>query len=281
MVICYNEEDRIARCLESLSFCNELVVVDSNSTDRTAEIASRYTDRVIFQPFLGNMEQKNFALEKATCDWVVSLDADEALSEELVAEIQRAIAEEGEKFSGFVLDRLTYFLGVWHDRGEWYPDDQLRVFKRSLGRWEGRDPHGRVRLTGPTRRLQGRLFHFNYRDLSEQVKTIDLFSRRQSQAMHEEGIRFRLVDLLFRPFYRFVKSYVLKQGFRRGLPGFLIAISGSYAVFMKYAMLWEIQRRPLRDRPGQDQLGPEIEREAPGLVGEASDDEAVPRNRHV
>lgn len=281
VVICFNEEDRIARCLESLSFCDELVVVDSNSTDRTPEIAARYTDRLISQPFLGYAKQKNFALEQATGDWVVCLDADEALSEALAAEIQDAVAGEHQAFAGFVLDRLTYFLGVWHDRGEWYPDYQLRVFRRSLGRWAGRDPHGHVELEGPTRRIQGRLLHFNYRNLSDHVQTIDRFSRRQAQAMHEEGVRFRLIDLLFRPFYRFLKGYLLKQGFRKGLPGFLVSISGAYAVFMKYAKLWEIQRLPLRDRPGQDELSAEVERQSPGPIGEAGEDEAVPRDRQV
>jgi len=250
VVICYNEEDRIARCLESLSFCDEIVVVDSNSTDATREIVARYTDRLISQPFLGYAKQKNFALEQASNDWVVCLDADEAVSDELSAEIQeviRGLGSEDEGPAGFVLDRLTWFLGVWHDHGEWYPDDQLRVFRRSLGRWAGRDPHGHVDLEGSTRRLRGRLLHFNYRNLSDQVQTVDRFSQRQAQAMRDEGVRFRLIDLLFRPFYRFVKGYVLKQGFRKGLPGFLVSISGAYAVFMKYAKLWEIQRRSLRD----------------------------------
>lgn len=249
VVICYNEEDRIARCLESLSFCDEIVVVDSNSTDRTPEIAARYTDRVISQAFLGYAKQKNFALEQASYDWVVCLDADEALSDELAREIQAAIsaedvvASEGERVAGFLLDRMTYFLGVWHDRGEWYPDRQLRVFRRSLGHWTGRDPHGHVELEGRTRLLGGRLSHFNYRNLADHIQTIDRFSARQAQAMHEEGIRFRLVDLIVRPFHRFIKGYFLRQGFRKGLPGFLVSVSTAYFVFMKYAKLWELEQR--------------------------------------
>ena len=242
VVICYNEEDSVARCLESLSWCDELVVVDSHSTDRTPEISSRYTERVISQEFLGYVKQKNFALDQAKHDWVVCLDADEALSEDLAREIRGAISTDAEGMVGFVLDRVTHFLGIWHDRGEWYPDLQLRVFRRSRGRWTGRDPHDRVVVAGKTRRLQGRLLHWNYRDLAEHVRTVDRFSAIQAKAMHAEGIRFRLVDLLVRPFHRFIKGYFFRQGFRKGIPGFMVSISTAYYVFMKYAKLWEIER---------------------------------------
>src|SRR5262249_33234907 len=118
VVICMNEADRIGRCLESLAFCDELVVVDSGSTDGTREVARRHTDRVIEQPFLGYVKQKNFALERATHDWVVCLDADEALSPELREALLAAIACDGEA-AGYELDRITHYLGVWHDHGEW------------------------------------------------------------------------------------------------------------------------------------------------------------------
>jgi glycosyltransferase involved in cell wall biosynthesis len=242
VVICFNEEETIGRCLASLSWCEEIVVVDSNSTDRTVEIARQYTPRVIEQAFLGYVKQKNFALDQATHDWVVCLDADEALSEELQAEVAEAITEADDTVSGFVLDRMTYFLGVWHDRGEWYPDPQLRVFRRSRGHWVGLDPHDRIELRGPARPLAGRLLHWNYRDLSEHVQTIDRFSAHLAREMREHGRRFRLWDLVLRPPGRFVKGYLLRQGFRKGLPGFLVSASTAYYVFMKYAKLWEIER---------------------------------------
>ena len=246
VVICFNEEDNIAACLESLAWCDEIVVVDSNSTDRTREIARRYTDKLIEQPFLGYVKQKNFALERAAHDWVVSLDADEALTPELAEEIQSTLAANDGSVAGYELDRVTLFLGVWHDAGDWYPDWQLRVFPRSRGHWVGRDPHDRVELDGPRRRLRNRLEHRNYRDLSDQIQTIDRFSRHQAQAMFDEGVRFRLIDLLFRPAYRFFKGYVLRRGFSKGLPGFLICVSSAYYVFMKYAKLWELERAERR-----------------------------------
>ena len=242
VVICFNEEDGIARCLESLRFCDEIVVVDSHSSDGTREIAARYTDRVIEQEFLGYVKQKNFALDRAQHDWVVCLDADESLDPECQRAVREGIAADDGTTAGFVLDRMTHFLGVWHDKGEWYPDKQLRVFRRSRGRWTGRDPHDRVKLDGPARDLPGHLLHWNYRDLADHIQQIDRFSRIQAQAMYDEGVRFRLIDLLARPLYRFVKGYALRRGFRKGVAGFLVSISTAYYVFMKYAKLWELER---------------------------------------
>ncbi len=244
VVICLNEADRIARCLESLSFCDEIVVVDSGSTDGTREIARKYTDKVIEQPFLGYVHQKNFALERAKSDWVICLDADEALSPELAANIRGALARDEGRVVGYALDRVTRYLGVWHDRGEWYPDWQLRVFRRSRGRWGGLDPHDRVELDGPVERLRGRLLHWNYRNLSDHIRTMDSFSSRMAASLEASGKRFRLRDLLLRPVARFLKSYLLRQGFRRGIPGFIVSIAGAYYVFMKYAKLWERERLP-------------------------------------
>ncbi len=242
VVICFNEEDGIARCLESLSFCDEIVVVDSHSTDATREIAERYTNCVISQEFLGYVKQKNFALDQARNDWVVCLDADEALDEECRDAIQRALANDSKEAAGFVLDRMTSFLGVWHVKGEWYPDPQLRVFRRSRGRWTGRDPHDRVELDGPVRTLPGHLLHWNYRDLADHIRQVDLFSRVQAQVMFDEGVRLRLIDLLVRPLHRFVKGYFLRRGFLLGIPGFMVSVSTAYYVFMKYAKLWELEQ---------------------------------------
>jgi glycosyltransferase involved in cell wall biosynthesis len=242
VVICFNEEDRIERCLQSLSFCDEIVVVDSGSTDRTREIAARYATRLIEQDFLGYVKQKNFAIESASGEWIVSLDADEAISPDLQREIVQAVSEAPADMAGFVLDRITYFLGVWHDAGEWYPDRQLRVFRRGKGRFVGRDPHDRVEVDGASRTLRAKIWHWNYRNLSEHIATLDRFSTRQAQGMAEEGVRFRLVDLLARPLIRFVRGYVFRDGFTKGLPGLMVSISTAYYVFMKYAKLWEIER---------------------------------------
>ena len=242
VVICLNEADRIGRCLESLTFCDEIVVVDSGSTDGTREAARRYTDVVIEQPFLGYVKQKNFALERATHDWVVCLDADEALSPELRAAVLAAVSREGPA-AGYELDRITHYLGIWHDHGEWYPDWQLRVFRRSRGHWAGLDPHDRVELDGPAEKLRGRLLHWNYRSLSEHIQTTDRFSARMARSLQESGTRFRVSDLVLRPLVRFFKGYVLRQGFRNGIPGLVVSAATAYYVFMKYAKLWELERK--------------------------------------
>jgi len=242
VVICLNEADRIGRCLESLAFCDEIVVVDSGSTDGTREIARKYTPTVIEQAFLGYVKQKNFALSLTKHDWVICIDADEAISPELAANIRGAVERNDGVVSGYSLDRVTHYLGVWHDRGEWYPDWQLRVFRRSRGHFGGLDPHDRVELDGPVERLGGRLLHWNYRSLSDHIQTMDRFSARMARSLADEGIRFRLRDLVLRPPARFLKSYLLQQGFRRGIPGFVVSVAGAYYVFMKYAKLWELER---------------------------------------
>lgn len=244
VVICLNEADRIQRCLESLAFCDEIVVVDSGSTDGTADIARRCGARVVEQPFLGYVKQKNFALDLARHDWVVCLDADEALSPELQTEIAgRLRGAAPPDADGYEARRLTHYLGVWHDRGDWYPDLQLRVFRRSRGHWVGRDPHDRVELASDAGSLSGRILHWNYRSFSEQIQTIDRYSGVQAEALLAEGVRFRLRDLLLRPPARFVQGYLLRGGYRLGLPGLIVAVSTAYYVFAKYAKLWELSAR--------------------------------------
>jgi glycosyltransferase involved in cell wall biosynthesis len=242
VVICFNEESTIERCLRSLAWCDEIIVVDSHSTDRTREIARKYTPKVIEQEFLGHVEQKNFALDQASHDWVVSLDADEALSDELQREIPDALPSADGGLGGFRVNRMTYFLGVWHDHGEWYPDRGVRVFRRSQGRWAGLNPHDRAEVKGRVEELRGHILHWNYHDLSEHIQQIDKFTAILAREMRAAGRPFHLWDLLLRPVGRFLKGYVFRQGFRNGLPGFLVSISTAYYVFMKYAKLWELQR---------------------------------------
>lgn len=241
VVICLDEADRIERCLTSLAFCDELLVLDSGSRDATVEKARALGARVVEQPFLGYVNQKNRALELATHDWVVCLDADEALSDELRAAIESTLAGSPDR-DGYRARRLTHYLGVWHDRGDWYPDAQLRVFRRSRARWVGRDPHDRVELEGAAGELPGHILHWNYRSFSEQIRTIDRYSDYQARELHQAGQRFRLRDLLLRPPARFLRGYLLRGGFRLGLPGLVVAVSTAYYVFAKYAKLWELER---------------------------------------
>ena len=240
-VIACNEEANLPRCLDSANFADEcVVVVDARSSDATEEIARARGARVIVRAYEGNVAQKNAALDLATGDWIVALDADEALSAEVAVELRGAIAAAGEGVDGFEVNRLTWHLGRWIRHGDFYPDWQLRVFRRERGRWEGVDPHGRVSVEGAVQRLSGELRHWSYRDLADQVQRIQDFSRIQARALAADGRRVRLSDLVLRPPARFVRAYLLKGGFRDGVPGFVVAAATAFHVFLKYAKLWEL-----------------------------------------
>lgn len=242
-IIACNEERNIRRCLESVAWADDrVVVVDERSHDATDRIARELGARVIRHAYAGNVEQKNFALAHAKHDWVISLDADEALLPELAAAVRAALADDGRGADGFFVNRLTHHLGRWIRHGDFFPDWQLRVFRRSRGRWQGVNPHGRVVLDGRTERLAGELGHWSYRDLADQVERIQEFSRVQAAALHASGRRPRVSDLCLRPPARFLRAYVLKQGFRDGVPGLVIAVATAFHVFLKYAKLWEIDR---------------------------------------
>jgi glycosyltransferase involved in cell wall biosynthesis len=242
-VIARDDEIHMARCLASIAWVDEcIVVVDERSRDATEAIARQWNARVLRHPYAGNLEQKSFALAQAKCDWVVSLDADEALSPELVANLRARLSGCGAETSGFELDRVTYHLGRWIRHGDFYPDRQLRVFRRERGRWSGRNPHGRVRVTGQVEAVAGELRHWSYRDLSDQLDRIRRFSAIEARELTAAGRVVRLRDLVLRPPARWFRAYVLKVGFRDGVPGLLIAGMTAFHVLLKYALAWELQR---------------------------------------
>ena len=242
-IIACNEERGIRRCLESVSFADErVVVIDSRSSDATGEIAGELGARVIEHPYQGNIEQKNFALAQVKGDWILSLDADEAITEPLAREIRSLLAAPPSEVDGYEINRVTYHLGRWIRHGDFYPDWQLRLFRRGAGEWTGVNPHGRIRLRGLVRRLPGECEHRSYRDLADQIDRIQDFSRIQARASHAEGLPVRIRDMILRPPARFLRAYLLKQGFRDGVPGLVIATATAFHVFLKYAKLWELER---------------------------------------
>lgn len=243
-VIACNEEHNLRRCLDSVPFADErVVVVDTRSQDATESIAREQGARVIVHAYEGNVEQKRFAVGEAKHDWILSLDADEALDPALAQAVHAVVAGEGGD-DGYEMNRLTWHLGRWIRHGEFYPDWQLRLFRRSRGRLAGVNPHGHVEVSGRIGRLEGDLHHFSYRDLSDQVARIQDFSRVQAVAMWDAGRRARVFDLVVRPPFRFLRAYVLKRGFRDGMAGFMIAAATAFHVFLKYAKLWELARDP-------------------------------------
>ena len=197
---------------------------------------------MLLHPYAGNLEQKRFALAQCKGEWVVLLDADEALSPALAARLRAFLAAPEPGCDGLALDRVAHHLGRWIRRGDFHPDWQLRAFRREGARVEGRNPHGRVRVPGRVRRIPGELLHRSYASLADQVERIQEFSAIEAAALFAEGRRARFSDLALRPALRFARGYLLRQGFRDGVPGLVVAAASAFHVFLKYAKLWELGR---------------------------------------
>ncbi len=242
-IITYNEEGNIRDCLESVKWVDEIIVVDSFSQDKTVEICKSYTERIYQRAWLGHIEQKNVALDLAANEWILALDADERVSPSLAKAISNELLFAQNTTDGYYFPRHSYYLGRWINHGGWYPDYKLRLFRKGSGQWGGKNPHDRVILNGSTKYLKDDLWHYVYRDLSHQLKTVDNFSRIAVEIMEKEEKAFSLSQLLFRPPLKFIETYVIKKGWMDGLPGFIIAVVSSFYVFLKYAKLWEVKQR--------------------------------------
>lgn len=242
-VITFNEERKIGRCLRSLTWCDEIVVLDSHSTDRTVEIASEYTPHVYRHDWSGYVGQRNLVREMSHHPWLLFLDADEEISPELRDEILREFSRNGNKYAGYEFPRQVFYLGRWIRHGEWYPDVKVRLFRREFGRSEGEEPHDKVIVNGPVKRLRHPLWHYTYDGIQDHISTLNRFSTIGAHSKFVEEQPFRWRDLLLRPFFRFLKGYLLKAGFRDGPHGLLIACISAFSVFCKYAKLWELHRR--------------------------------------
>jgi glycosyltransferase involved in cell wall biosynthesis len=265
-IITFNEEDNIEAALESIGFADEIIVVDSHSTDRTRELACGFRGcsrdgrevkpRVIERDWPGHVEQKNFAIDQAQHDWVLCLDADERVSPQLRQEIETVLAVDSPVFDGYTMPRKTYYLGRWISRGGWYPDRKLRLFRRSRGSWGGVNPHDHVKIEGRTKNMQGDLHHYSYRDMAEHIRTINFFTDITSREKQKSRVRHPLVRMLVQPPFKFFKMYILKQGFREGVAGLVIAILGMFYVFLKYAKLWELQIKNRKESTKDDVFAP-------------------------
>ncbi len=239
-IITLNEEQNIRPCLESVAWADEIVVVDSGSRDRTLEICREFHCRIFEQAWLGYGAQKNFALGKCSHEWVLSLDADERLSTELQSEIQEVL-QTTRTHEGYYITRQNFFLGRWIKYGGWYPDYLVRLFKRAAGRFNERKVHECVQLEGSSGRLKNPIQHYTYNNLSDYFKRMERYSTLAAQQMAEEGYKAGGIDLLTHPLATFFKMYVLKQGFRDGYYGLLLAGLYTAYTFAKYAKLRELQ----------------------------------------
>ncbi|MBM4276294.1 MAG: glycosyltransferase family 2 protein [Deltaproteobacteria bacterium] len=238
-VLTFNNRRTIEQCLKSLDWAEELVVVDSGSTDGTYEVCQRYTDKLYRKEFQGHRDQYQYAADLTTREWVMFVDADEEVPLELVEEIGRMLKDSAEGVDGFFVYRRTYYLGKWIRYGGWYPDGEIRLYRRDKGRWEG-GLHAKILVGGKVSVLKNKYLHYTYRDISDQIQTIDKYSRIAAEDMAQRGEKFSFFKLLFHPPFRFIKEYLLKSGFRDGLPGLIIIVSTMFYVFIKYAKLREI-----------------------------------------
>jgi glycosyltransferase involved in cell wall biosynthesis len=242
-VITYNEEHNIAEALESLSWADEIIVVDSESSDNTVAIARRFTDKVLVRPWPGYSAQKNFAAGQATSDWIFSLDADERVSPELVSEIVGLKAGDSPESAGFEIPRLTNYLGRWIKHSGWYPDRKLRLYDRRRGRWSGDYVHETMEVDGKVGRLNGKLLHYTVRNSSEHHERIDRYTTLAAKQAFDQGRRASVLSLLVVPRLVFARSYFLKLGFLDGWQGMAIARFAEYYAFLKAAKLLELQRK--------------------------------------
>ena len=251
-IICFNEEVNIRRCLESVKWCDEIVVVDSFSTDRTVEICREYTSHIIQRPWPGYVEQKRFALAQTKHEWVLNVDADEEVSSTLQREILFVLQRNDPAVDGLSIPRLVYYLGRWWRRG-WYPGRRLRLFRKAKVRWGGVDPHEKVLLRGHEDRLQGDLYHYTYADISDHLRAVNGLTDVAVREQIVRGRRASIGDLTLRPLWRFLRFYWLRGTFTYGVPGFFVAVTSAFYVFLKYAKLWEHtfsnERSPTQNSP--------------------------------
>jgi glycosyltransferase involved in cell wall biosynthesis len=247
-IITHNEESNIRAACESVAWADEILVVDSESTDATREVAASAGARVIVNPWPGFAAQKQFATDQSTNDWVFSLDADERVSDELRGSIG-ALAGSNATADGYRLSRRTFYQDRWIRGGGWYPDWQLRLFRKSRGHWKQRHIHESVEMNNGARVeiLRGDLLHYTVRDAADHHRMIgERYAPLAARQMFEDGRRTNGLTVATAGPAAFIRSLILKGGFRDGLAGITIANFAAHHAFLKHLMLWEMQRD--RDR---------------------------------
>lgn len=246
-VITTNNEDTIKKTMDSLSWVDEIVVVDGFSTDSTPKIVNSY-EKVSFheRKFMGHVEQKNYALSLSSNDWVMCIDSDEEVSNELKEQILdflgniKSLNSNGKNYVACRFPRHSFHLGKWIDHGGWYPDRKIRFLNKNFGKWAGVNPHDIIEVQGDILELNGELVHYSFKDLFDQIKTNNYLSSAAANAFFRKKVNFSIFRLLGKPMGKFLETYVVKKGFMDGMPGFIISVGAAYSMFLKYAKLWEL-----------------------------------------
>ena len=242
IVITRNEEHNIVDCLQTVVWANEIIVVDSQSSDRTVELTKQVTQKVFVTEWMGYGAAKNFALEKATNEWVLWLDADERITPELAKEIQEALRNNPIPYNGFEVGRRAYFLGKWIKHCGWYPAYVTRLFRRTGATFNTSRVHEKLECPGAIGRLKNDLLHYTDETLFHYLSKFNRYTSLAAEDLATAGKKFSLYDLLVRPPFLFFKMYVLRLGFLDGMHGLVLCLLSSAYVFTKYAKLWELTR---------------------------------------
>jgi len=243
VIITRNEEANIRRCLDSVAWADEIIVVDSDSTDNTRQIAAEAGAIVFEVEWRGFGQAKGYGVDRAACDWILSIDADEVVGERLADEIKAAVAS-GSGVAGYEIPRRTNFLGRWIKFSRWYPDYVLRLFRRDSGNFDSSLVHEKVILRGETAKLKNPLLHYSYPDIDTYFKKLEKYSSLAAQKMYDSGRRFTFTALIFKPIAAFLRHYVTGLGFLDGLEGFLIAMLSAFGVFTRYVKLRSLEKDP-------------------------------------
>ena len=244
-LIAHNEERNIDRCLKSVAgIASEIVLVINDCTDRTVEIAKSYGAKVHTDTWHGHRDQKNIALEKTTQLWVLAIDADEELSDELREEIVEFIQADDPAYAGAYFPRKVWFLGRWITHGDWYPDHSLRLIRKDKGRWGGSREHDSMKLEGKAKKLQADLHHYSNPTLNSQIEKINYFSDIFLQRQLDANKQWSLSHAILRPPWRFFRAYFLRRGFLDGFAGLYAAILSSFAAFVRHSRLYEYKTTP-------------------------------------
>lgn len=239
-ILTFNNEDTLKGCLESVvPHADEVVVIDSGSTDETLNLCRNFKVRLYQQDWAGFRKQYQKAADLTKNKWIMFVDADEIVPELLWKELKTALRRDNGKFDGYVVSRLNFFLGRWIQHGGWASDREIRAYQRDKGRWEG-GLHAKVVVNGPTKTLRAKYRHFPYRNIAGQIDTLNRYSDIAASDLSEQGRQMGGVYAAARALFRFFKEYILKRGFLDGFPGFYVAAADAFYALTKYAKLWEL-----------------------------------------
>lgn len=245
----FNSASTVKRTLESVRWADSILVVDSFSTDTTLEICREYGADIVQHEYINSAKQKNWAAPRGKHDWVFQIDTDEVMSDELIEDVQNAVATAPPEVHAFRMPRKNHVLGRWMRFGGVYPDYQIRLFRRDLGRWDEREVHAHLTVPGEVADLRSPILHYGMPHLSKQLSNIDRYTRYEADELRKHGKKFRLARLLIGPWAVFVNRYFRQQGFRDGFRGFVVCAYHGIYDFLSHTKLWELEEMNFERSP--------------------------------